>query len=90
MEPTMEKHKKCSCGEPAEWEFDSELYCEFCLGVELDIQEVTPPRRCEQCGTSIKGAYFTDDDDDHAFCSRECAFEYYNAKKLEEEKNEDE
>jgi predicted nucleic acid-binding Zn ribbon protein len=83
----MEKHKKCSCGEPAEWVFDSEFYCEYCLGVELDIQEVDPPRRCEQCGTSIKGSYFTDND--NAFCSRECAFEYYDAKKLEKEEDND-
>lgn len=81
----MMSDKKCSCGEPAEWEFDSEFYCEYCLGVELDIQEVDSPRRCEQCGTSIKGSYFTDNDDGNAFCSRECALKYNGAERLEEE-----
>lgn len=79
--------KKCRmCGDAAEWEWDSDFYCEYCLCIELDIEEVDIPRRCEQCGTLIKGSYFTEDG--NAFCSRECAFEYNDAKKLKEEEQE--
>ncbi len=77
--------KKCRvCGAPAEWGWEGEHYCEDCLGIELDIYEVGPQHRCEQCGTPFKGSYVTDEDDDNAFCSRKCALEYYGAKKLEE------
>lgn len=82
--------KKCKvCGAPAEWVYDDEPFCEICLCTELDIQEVDPPRRCEQCGTLLKGSYVTDDDDDNAFCSAKCALEYYDAKKLEVMEQED-
>lgn len=74
--------KKCkTCGAPAEWIHDDELFCECCLCTMFDIWEIVPPRRCEQCGTPIKGCYIIDQYGD-AFCSRECSLEYYDSKKL--------
>lgn len=76
--------KKCMmCGAPAEWLCDNELFCEDCLCRNFDIQEVIPPRRCEQCGTPIKGSYFVDQEEDNAFCSRDCALAYWDVEKLE-------
>lgn len=75
--------KKCKvCGETAEWVYDNEPFCEDCLCCDFWIYRVDPQRRCDQCGRSFKGAYFTDDGDKNEFCSRKCALEYYEAKKL--------
>lgn len=77
--------KKCEvCGAPAEWAHDDELFCECCLCTDFGVHEIVPPRRCERCGTPLKGAYFIDDDD-NAFCSIKCALEYYDAVLVEEE-----
>lgn len=81
--------KKCKCGEDAKWVYDNEFYCEDCLCMDFCIEEVVPPRRCEHCNTPLKGSYFTDNDDDNAFCSRKCALEYYDAV-LVEERDDDE
>lgn len=76
-------NEKCKvCGAPAEWMYDDEPFCESCVCSGLDIKEVVPPRRCEQCGTPLGGCYITDEYND-TFCSRDCALKYYNAKKLE-------
>lgn len=80
------REKKCKvCSEPAEWMYDDEPFCESCLCSDFDIQEVIPPRRCEQRRTPIKGSYFIAQEEDNAFCSRDCALEYYDAKKLEKD-----
>lgn len=82
--------KKCkTCGAPAEWVYYDEPVCERCLSSGLDIKEVIPPCRCDQCSIPIYGCYIIDEYDD-AFCSRECAFKYYDAKKLGEEDNDQE
>lgn len=85
--------KKCKmCGATSEqmWVCDDELFCECCLCTVFGIHKIVPPRRCEQCGTPIKGAYFIDNDEDNAFCSRECALAYWDAVRCEEEESETE
>lgn len=84
----MEKHKKCKvCGDNAEWELDSEYYCEFCVRTELEVHSMCTPRICEMCGNHLDRVYYTDSED-NAFCSAKCALEFNDAKKLEEEQEE--
>lgn len=78
--------KKCKeCGANAEWEFDSEYYCEFCARAELDVHGVCAPLLCEMCGDHIDRIYYTDGND-NAFCSVKCALEYNDAVLVEEQK----
>lgn len=77
--------KKCKvCGANAEWEFDSDHYCECCLCTEFDVQWNDRPRICEMCGEPLDKVYYTEDEG-YPFCSRKCALEFHDAEKLEEE-----
>lgn len=79
--------KKCEmCGDNAEWELDSEYYCEFCARDKLDVHGTCAPRICEMCGDPLDRVYYTDSED-YAFCSAKCALEFNDAKKLEEEQD---
>jgi hypothetical protein len=86
----MEKHRKCKlCGDNANWGLDGDCYCEFCLRTELGVVGVYSPRECKQCGVSLDRIYYLDGEG-YTFCSAKCAFEYHDAKKLDEEEQDDE
>lgn len=71
--------KKCKvCGADAEWEFDSEYYCECCLCVEFDVQRDNAPRICETCGDPLDDTYYTEIEG-YVFCSAKCALEFHGA-----------
>lgn len=72
------------CGADAEWELDSEYYCEFCARTELEVHGVCTPRECRQCGVCLDRVYYTDCED-NAFCSAKCALEYNGAVLVEED-----
>lgn len=77
--------KKCKvCGGNAEWEFDSDLFCEDCLCTEFEVQWTDLPRICEMCGKSLGKVYYTEDEG-YPFCSRKCALEFHGASGIEEE-----
>lgn len=76
--------RKCKvCGDNAEWEFDGECYCEFCVRTELDVHGNCTPRICEMCGDPLDRVYYTDSED-NAFCSPKCALEYNGAALVED------
>lgn len=82
--------KKCkTCGANAEWEFDSECYCECCMCIEFDVQWIDAPIICEMCGDALDSVYYTDDEDT-PFCSVKCALEYNDAREIEKEKKDNE
>ena len=85
--------KKCKiCGSGAEWEFDTEWYCECCMCIEFDVQWIDAPRRCEMCGDALDRVYYTDSEGT-PFCSAKCALEYNDARVIsaayEQEEQED-
>lgn len=81
--------KKCKvCGAPAEWEWDSELYCESCLRTEFEVNWNNAPRICEMCGDPIDDVYYTESEG-CVFCSAKCALEFHGGAEIKE-KNDDE
>jgi len=81
--------KKCKlCGADAEWELDGGCYCEFCARLQLDVHGICAPQACATCNNPLGRVYYTDDEN-NAFCSAKCALEYYDAKKLEEEQDDE-
>lgn len=81
--------KKCKvCGADAEWDFDGDCYCEFCLCTEFDIQQNDAPHICEMCGDFFEDTYYTDSDG-YAFCSVKCALEFHGVCELEEEEDDE-
>lgn len=80
----MMSEKKCKvCGATAEWEFDSDYYCEDCLCTEFEVQWNDRPRVCEMCGKPLDKVYYTEDEG-YPFCSRKCALEFHGASRAEE------
>ena len=50
--------KKCKvCGADAEWDFDGDCYCEFCLCTEFDVQQNDAPHICEMCGDFLEDTF---------------------------------
>lgn len=80
--------KKCVCGAKAEWELKGECYCEFCARGELDVRGIMAPRICEMCGDPLDRMYYTDGKC-NAFCTVKCALEYYDAREIEQEQEDD-
>lgn len=85
----MEEQKKCKlCGADAEWELDGGCYCEFCARLQLDVHGICAPQACATCNNPLGRVYYRDSED-NTFCSAKCALEYYDAKKLEEEQDDE-
>lgn len=82
--------KKCKkCCKDATWKLYGKFYCELCARLELNVHCTRAPRICEMCGDPLPDDVYYMDDEDNAFCSPECAFEYNGAEKLEEEEEDD-
>lgn len=78
--------KKCKvCCSDAKWVWKDGYYCQRCLRAELEVWQQDRPRVCEMCRADLDDRVYYTDSEDNPFCSPECALEYYDAKKLEEE-----
>lgn len=82
--------KKCKvCSANAEWEFDSDYYCEDCLCTKFDVQWNDAPHACDMCGWQLDDLYYTDCEG-YTFCSTKCALEFHGVSAIEEEREDDE